>query len=256
MTAPASGLPQALGITSGDLVALVGGGGKTSLMFALGRALAAAGRRVVLTTTTRIALYELESAPATCAANDEPCLAAALATHHCCLLAQPAAAGKASGVAPGLPQQLLARPDVDIVVVEADGAAQRPVKAPADHEPALPEGTTLLIVVVGIDALAAPIAAVAHRPERVAALTGFAPDARLTTQSLAQLLTHPQGGLKSLPPDARAVVFVNKVEDERREALAAGVAAAVLAGGGVARVVAGALQHEHRPVLAYTRVAP
>lgn len=252
---PVAGLLQALELAPGDLVALAGGGGKTSLMLALGRALAAVGQRVVLTTTTRLDLHELELAPATCAAGDETGLAAALTTHRCCLLAQPAGAGKASGVTPDVPQQLLSRPDVDVVVVEADGAAQRPVKAPAAHEPVLPDGTSLLIVVAGIDALAAPISSVAHRPERVAALTGVAPDSRLTPQTLAHLLAHPQGGLKSLPPGARAVVFVNKVAGEQQVALAAEVAAAILAGSVVARVVAGSLQDEYRPLLLYTRPA-
>jgi molybdenum cofactor cytidylyltransferase len=246
-------LPQALAIQPGELAALVGGGGKTSLMLALGRALAAAGLRAVLTTTTRIAAYELELAPAACEAGDEAGLAAALAAYGCCLLAQPSGVHKASGVAVEVPRQLLARPDVDVVVVEADGAAQRPVKAPAAHEPALPAGTTLLVVVAGIDALAAPIAEVAHRPERVAALTGLSPGERLTPAALATLASHEQGGLKHLPPEARAALFLNKVEDERQAALAAEVAALALAQNGFERVVAGALQREQQALQVYRR---
>lgn len=255
VTTPVAGLLPALEIGSGDLVALVGGGGKTSLMLALGDALATSGRHAVLTTTTRIAAYELALAPAACAPGDEAALAAALATHGCCLLAQPSGAHKAAGVGHHVPQQLLARPDVDVVVVEADGAAQRPVKAPAGHEPALPDGTSLLIAVAGIDALSAPIAGVAHRPDLVAALSGMSPDDHLSPRALARVLTHPQGGLKSLPASARAVVFLNKVEDEHQATLAAEVAAAILAGSAVTRVVAGALQAEHRPLLLYTRPA-
>lgn len=249
-------LPQALGVLPGDLVALTGGGGKTSLMLALGRALAAAGQRAVLTTTTRIAAYELELAPAACETNDEGALAEALATHGCCLLAQPSREHKAAGVAPDVPRQLLARPDVDVVVVEADGAAQRPVKAPAAHEPALPDGTTLLVVLVGIDALAAPIDQVAHRPERVAALTGLARDERLTPGALARLVTHEDGGIKSLPAGARAALFINKVEDEPQAALAAEVAAAALGGRAIMRVVAGALQATSQAWQIYTPRAP
>jgi probable selenium-dependent hydroxylase accessory protein YqeC len=255
VTLGADRLPQVLTVTPGDLVALVGGGGKTSLMLALGRALAASGQRTVLTTTTRIAAYEQALAPAVCPPGDEATLAAALATHSCCLLAQPSGSHKAAGLAPHMPQQLLARPDVDVVVVEADGAAQHPVKAPAQHEPALPHGTTLLIVVAGIDALSAPIAAVAHRPDIVAALTGLAPSDHLSPQALARLLIHPQGGLKSLPPHARAVVFVNKVEAEQQADLASLIAVAVLTGSTatVTRVVAGSLQDEHLPLLVFTR---
>lgn len=253
VAAPARDLLQALAIRPGDLVALVGGGGKTSLMLALGRALASAGLRAVLTTTTRLAAGELALAPALSAPADEEGLAAALAAHGCCLLAQPSGDGKAAGVPPATPRRLLARPDVDVVIVEADGAAQRPVKAPAAHEPALPQGATLLVVMAGIDALAAPIAETAHRPERVAALAGLSPGQRLTPAALARLLGDAAGGLKGLPPRARAALFLNKVEDETQAAQAAEVARLALARGAFERVLAGALQRERQPLLLYRR---
>ncbi|MFA9421857.1 MAG: hypothetical protein ACERLB_17060, partial [Gammaproteobacteria bacterium] len=70
-----------------------------------------------------------------------------------------------SGVPAVLPAKWLARPDVDWVVVEADGSRMLPVKAPAEHEPVVPEETSLFVSVVGIDALDDSIERVAHRPE-------------------------------------------------------------------------------------------
>jgi probable selenium-dependent hydroxylase accessory protein YqeC len=248
-----TGAAVALGVASGDLVALVGGGGKTSLMLALGRALAAAGQRVVLTTTTRIASHELALAPAACDAGDEAALTAALAMERCCLVTREVGPHKAAGVEQDAPRQWLARPDVDVVVVEADGAAQRPVKLPADHEPAMPVGATLLVAVVGIDALSGPLAEVAHRPERVAAWLGISPEERLTPALLARLAADPEGGMKGLPDGARAALFINKVEDEEQALLAGQVALSVLAGSAVTRVVAGALQNEGQPLLVMKR---
>src|SRR5690606_18076711 len=126
-------LPDALGIGAGpELVAIVGGGGKTSLMFALAAALPG---RVVMTTTTRIFAAQMKRAPAVVYADDLSPLCDALDAHGRCLVVGRVDGDKAFGVDPDLPARLLARPDVDYVLVEADGSRMRPVKAPADHEP-------------------------------------------------------------------------------------------------------------------------
>ena len=228
---------------SGELVAFVGGGGKTSLMIALARELAAAGRRVIATTTTRIAAWEAESLPSVwCDDEPESALVERLRQHNLCMVVARATGDKAPGVPTDLPARLLARPDVDVVLVEADGAQRLPVKAPADHEPALPLETTLLVPIAGIDALDGPIADVAHRPHLVARLLDKDVHERLTPAGVARLLTHPDGGLKSLPPAARAVPFINKVETTEQLATAEEIARLALANGQVARIVLGAAQ--------------
>lgn len=226
---------------AGELVAFVGGGGKTSLMLALARELAAGGRRVIATTTTRIAAWEAASLPAVWRDDDpDSILAHHLRQHNVCMVVARAAGDKALGVPLHLPGRLLARPDVDLVLVEADGAQRLPVKAPAAHEPALPPETTLLVPIAGIDALDGPIAEVAHRPHLVARLLGQDVHERLTPAGVARLLTHRDGGLKSLPPGARAIPFINKVETAEQVAAAKEIARMALAGGRVARAVIGA----------------
>jgi len=142
------------------------------------------------------------------------------------------------------------RPSVHHVLVEADGSRMRPVKAPADHEPVIPPESTLVIPVVGIDALARPISDTAHRPARVSALTGLPPDVRLTPDAIAQLLTHPSGGLKNVPDTARVIPLINKVETEAELAAARQIAWQVLrqSHGRIQRLVIGAVQKEP-PVL-------
>ncbi|MEZ4515828.1 MAG: selenium cofactor biosynthesis protein YqeC [Chloroflexota bacterium] len=136
MTSPDWSLPAALGIDQpGELVALVGGGGKSSLLFALADALSG---RVVMTTTTRMSAAQVASAPAVCMADDLSRLSGYLDEHGRCLVIGSIKGEKALGVDVDLPGQLLARPDVDYVLVEADGARMRPIKAPAEHEPAIP----------------------------------------------------------------------------------------------------------------------
>lgn len=169
MTAGRWSLRAALGIGERpELVAFVGGGGKTSLMFALAAELPG---RTVVTTTTRIFAAQMKLAPAVVFADDLSRLDEILATHGCCLVVGRVEGEKAFGVDPHLPASLLARPDVDFVLVEADGSRMRPIKAPAGHEPVIPPETTLLVPVAGIDALDGPLDIVAHRPEKIREIT-------------------------------------------------------------------------------------
>ena len=56
-------LSRALRIRPREVVVLVGGGGKTTLMFRLADELVASGRRVVTTMTTRIFVGQMARAP-------------------------------------------------------------------------------------------------------------------------------------------------------------------------------------------------
>ena len=237
----AAGPVEALGLTGApELVSIVGGGGKSSLMFALAGALPG---RTVMTTTTRIFAAQMNLAPATCSLNDPGWRARLDAFETSLLVVADIDGDRAVGVPSGLPAELLAHPRVDRVLVEADGSRMLPVKAPAEHEPVVPEETTLLVVVAGIDALAGPIRAVAHRPERVAEIAGLDPDEILTPAALACVLTSPEGGLKHAPPGARAAVLINKVASAADREAARRVAEHVLASRRVERVATGALQN-------------
>ncbi len=218
MIKPGQALVRALGVHDGDLVALVGGGGKSSLLFALGEAYP---RPTVLSTTTRIFSAQTRLAPCLSLAKiaagrgqGRDLLSEMLAEHGRCLVIGELSGQKATGVAPDLPARWLSRPDVALVVVEADGARMRPLKAPAAHEPALPASATLLVVMAGIDALGRPVEEVAHRPELVCELAGLQPGDAVSEEAMALLLTHPDGGLKGLPDQTRCVVAINKVDGE------------------------------------------
>ncbi len=255
-------LPAALGIGERpEIVAVVGGGGKTSLIFALAAALPG---RTILTTTTRIFATQMRHAPAVLYADDLSRLDETLAEYGRCLVVGQVAGEKALGVDPDLPARLLAH--ADHVLVEADGSRMRPIKAPADHEPVIPQGTTLLIPVAGMDALAGPLDLVAHRPEKIWEITNYelrmtneegamTDDGRLTSAGLAQVLTHPQGGLKDAPEGARVVPFVNKVETDDELAAGRRAAAAMLRRPRVSRVVLGALRTDEPVREVWRRVA-
>jgi molybdenum cofactor cytidylyltransferase len=206
-----------------ELIALVGGGGKTSLLFALAKVLPG---RVVVTTTTRIFAAQMKLATAVLSQNNLHQLSQKLDEHRICLVIGEVQGDKAVGVTPALPGQLLARSDVDFVLVEADGSRMRPIKAPAPHEPVIPPETTLVVPVVGIDALNGRIEDVAHRPELVRAVIGnqlsvignqySVSSDQLSVEDVAALLAHPQGGMKGVPEGARVIPLINKVETEEQ----------------------------------------
>jgi molybdenum cofactor cytidylyltransferase len=214
-------LTRALRAGRGDVVALVGGGGKTTAMFRLAGEMQGAGLRVVTTMTTRIFVGQMALAPGRLLLHGEATLLAqlaeALAEHGHVLVGGSTIVeeDKVRGVPPEVVDRIAAHPAVDAVIVEADGSRGLPLKAPAPHEPVIPPSASIVVPVAGIDALGRPLVeGRVHRPERAAALSGLAPGDAVTAEALAAVLAHPEGGAKGLPPGARLVPFLNKVEDE------------------------------------------
>ncbi len=255
-------LARALQIQPKEVIAFTGGGGKTTAMFRLAAELAAEGKRVVTTTTTRIFAAQLQLAPQHRTVGDP---AQALAetqavlreTPHLLLTGATNREGKAFGIAPEFIAPLLALDEVDAILVEADGSRMRPLKAPADHEPVVPFVTTLLVPVVGIDAVGAPLDDEhVHRAERVAELLEVPPGTPLTAEHIARLVGHPRGGLKGKPAHARVVPLINKVEDAAQRDRAGTIADALLKMDAIDAVTLGAVRRAADPVVAVrTRVA-
>ena len=99
-----------------------------------------------------------------------------------------------------------------LVLVEADGSKRLPVKAPAPWEPVVPEGTDLVVGVVGLDALGRPMdERTVHRPQLFAAVTGCAPGDPIAWGHLVALARHPEGLFKGVT--CRRVVLLNKVDE-------------------------------------------
>lgn len=206
-------LVDALQLGRHEMVALVGGGGKTTALFALGRCLSGS---VILTTTTKMGRDRTAGHVPLFAPSDAE-LEAALARSGSVLVWREDAGHKACGVAPEACDRWFDL--ADHVIVEADGARQRPLTAPSPFEPVVPTRTTMLVACVGVTAFGRVIADQCHRPMRVAAAAGCSPYDRLTPARLARLVLGERGLRKSQPAGAAYAVVVFGVTESDREFL-------------------------------------
>lgn len=211
-------LTRALRLEPGQALTLTGAGGKTSALRQLAQELAP-GTPLLVTTTTHFGIDQLDFAALHLTAEARPNgseIGQLLAEHRTVALTGAEAAGGAkwSGVPAAWIDELKAEvAAVDgCIVVEGDGARQRPLKAPADHEPVVPASSDRLIPVVGVDALGARLTEkTVHRPARFAELTGCSLGERIRAEHLVRLLTSPQGALKGRPAGAPVRALLNAV---------------------------------------------
>jgi molybdenum cofactor cytidylyltransferase len=211
-------LVDRLGIGPTELISIVGAGGKTTLLQAIGCELASDGYRVVLTATTRMAADQVTEP--VCWSVVPGDVAAAHVPGTPLFVMSRRSPDKAVGPDPDSVDRLFEHSAADHVVVEADGARTMSIKAPADHEPVIPSRSTLVIVVVSADALGTALLDVAHRPEQIVRLTGATLDSIVTPDLAAAVLLHPEGGLKNIPHSARIVIAITKVSADTDEAAA------------------------------------
>jgi len=243
-------LTGALELGSRELVALVGGGGKTSALLILAEELAGAGRKVLVTTTTRIYRRQFSGCESVMAGS-YPQLLKDLkqALKNSSLVA----AGKGIDLVEekvlGLPSEwldLLWQAGIaDYLLVEADGSRGKSLKAPAGHEPAIPSAATLVVAVIGMDVLGKPLEhEFVHRPELVARAAGVIPGSLVDTEVVSRLAIYPEGPGKNVPPGARRVFFINKVDGSVDLPLA-GQLVAVLSIAGGWQVVLGSCRNRY-----------
>ena len=203
-TISADELAGSLDIGAGMLIALVGGGGKTTLGHQLVRSL---GPSSVLTTTTRMGARQTGGLDVIDLSTD----ALPDRVHNPTMIHAGLRDRKARGVTPQWCDEQMAAALCDTMIVEADGARHRPFKAPADHEPVIPSSSDLVVSVIGADALGRVIADNCFRPLRVAAVAGVSPWQRLSPAIAADVLCSDRGGGRNVPRGARRHVVVTKV---------------------------------------------
>ena len=209
---------ESLGLGAREMISLVGAGGKTTLMFRLAKELASKGKKVITTTTTKIMEPSEEESPSLFVDLEDEKIKAFVRrhlalSHHLTIAGERLGSKKLRGISPELITALWREGKMDYLIVEADGAAGRPVKAPGEGEPVIPRETTLAIALLGIDGMDLELGEeYVFRPEQVSRLTGLPPGSSMTDEAMAVLLTHPDGVFKGATLSSRVVVCLNKVD--------------------------------------------
>lgn len=205
------------------VTALIGGGGKTTLMETLSDELSEIGT-VIITTSTKI-LIPRHIPVLTDGSVDH--ITTALQKDRVICVGTIAENGKLS--APAVSFETLKQLS-DYVIVEADGAHGLPIKAHADYEPVIPENTDKTILVIGADCFNQPIDVICHRPERFAEIAGVDIHTPVTPEIVHRVITAEGFG---------DILYINIVEDQEAAAAARSLAKLMKM-----PVLAGSLQRE------------
>lgn len=191
------------------VVSLVGGGGKSTLMYFLGTTCAKQGKRVLITTTTNI----FDPDPAFYASTEADVQNLWKQGKIAVIGTPMPGKGKLKEPEGDLLHRLL--PQADITFIEADGSRHYPVKVPRDGEPVLlPECDTVLAV-MGLGAIGKPLKHVAFRLPEVTRLLGVEEDHILTEEDAARILASSFGGRKGVG-DREFCVVLNQCDDGPR----------------------------------------
>lgn len=204
-------------------ISLVGAGGKTTALFQIARQLLNQRTPLVLVTnTTHLGAWQTSLADHHIIALDENSLADIFKLHGVVLITGHILEDRAQPIEQNILSWLhkSARGKNIHLLIEADGSRQHPLKAPAEHEPPIPEFSDLVVLVAGMSGLGKPLNNESvHRAEIFSQLSGLPMEHEVTPQSLINSLNHPQGGLKNIPPTSRRVVILNQADTPELQSL-------------------------------------
>ena len=203
-------LQKALEIHPG-VTAIIGGGGKTTLMECLAEELSAQARVIVCTTTY---IYPEQNMPCLVSPSEAE-VEAELARTHCVCVGSASESGKFS--APELTFRTLCAL-ADYVIVEADGSKRLPLKAHAAHEPVIPPEANQTILVAGASGFGRPMRESVHRAPIAAQALDVSEDTTVTPELWAKFLN-----LEALHTRVLVNQTENEPEQQAAKALAAGL---------------------------------
>jgi len=206
-------ISQALRYTPPSSIALVGSGGKTTLLFQLARELVPP---VITAATSHLHTDQIKLADSHWKGTRPEDLAGLEANLlGVMLVTGPVIDARTQGLNSdtiGWLYQICKNHALPLLI-EADGSRQHPLKAPADHEPPIPDFVKMVVVVAGMSGIGKPLTGkTVHNLDLFSALSKLAPGEMITPEALVQVLTHVAGGFKNIPRAARRVVLLNQAD--------------------------------------------
>lgn len=200
---------ESLNIDYGEypVIAVVGGGGKTSLIYRLAEELLNRNQKVIITTTTHMA-YEPDR-PFALDGNREKIKKFLEKCSYVIAAGYGAETDKFASLSRERLESLTYYGAV--VLIEADGTKKKPVKVPEEWEPVIPTFARLVIGVIGLDCLYKPIEEAAYRVEKTAAFLKKSPEELLLPEDIIKIAASFDG-LRKETQDKKFRVYFNKAD--------------------------------------------
>jgi molybdenum cofactor cytidylyltransferase len=222
-------LAQALRIGPSPCIAFIGAGGKTTAMFQLARQLT---QPVIVTATSHLGIWQKEWADKhIIAKTSAPLEELEHGLNGVLLVTSEIEGDRVKPIDSELLKWLKEFCSYHSIplLIEADGSRRKPLKAWAEHEPPIPAFVDMVVQVVGLTGLGKPLnAETVHRHEIFSQLGGQAIGDSVTDEALVRILTHPEGGLKNIPIQARRTVLLNQADTLELQSAAQGLAKALM----------------------------
>lgn len=227
-------LCSALRVNANSRIAFTGAGGKTTAIFNLAREAAGIYPAVLVTSSTHLATHQAAAGDQHVVIQSEADVALLDPGKIRGVLVVTGDAGSDERVT-GLTLDFLHKLDAVArqagipMLIEADGARMRPLKAPADHEPVVPSFADMVVVSAGLSGLDQRLGAdFVHRPEIYARVAGKPLGERLTFRDITTVLCSAEGGLKGIPQGAGRVALLNQADTDILQATASRMAGRLL----------------------------
>ncbi|MDY6819924.1 MAG: selenium cofactor biosynthesis protein YqeC [Halobacteriales archaeon] len=228
-------------LAADGIVCVVGAGGKKTTMYTLADRL----DRAVVTATVRIPIFD--EYVARVAVTDDPVeTVRTTEAWPIGVVPEREREDRYLGYDPSVIDELAGLDEPDAVLVKADGARMRRLKAPDDREPQLPISADTVIPIASAHVVGQPLHDDrVHRVDRVAEITGLSPGETITAADVAAVLASDRGGRKDIPEDATVIPLVNMIDDATLETVGRDIAEAIHARTTVPRVVLARMTAEH-----------
>ncbi len=196
-------------------IAFAGAGGKTTAMFTLARQLT---EPVICLNTAHLAVEQAQLADHHIFSDSDDTIRDVFRAFRKGMLlftGQEEKPGRLSGVPASTALKIKDLADLYNVpiLVEADGARMLPLKAPAAHEPPIPDWVEHVVYLVGLSVIGKPLTDEhVFRAEIFSELTGVEPGKPIELAAVVKYANNPLGGLKNIPAGARRTLFANQLD--------------------------------------------
>ncbi len=209
-------IPQSVTVFNPIIISLVGGGGKTQLLYRLASEYKHLGHRVCVTTTTKMYFpnaSELDLVTDWRSHKALPSSGITFVYHQSLAPTEDDPATKVLGLSNEQIESLKQQCLYSIFIVEADGSHRLPIKAPARHEPCIPTHSNVVIGVTGADPILRPANPKAiHRWNEFSMLTKCNAGTVIDKEQIQALVTSNQGLFKGCSEQQQKVWVINRFD--------------------------------------------